>query len=104
MAKLLKTNDEKFMMTCFEFDDLNKKTRDIVMQDTAEFLMVDREEDESYPIDEEIVETIKINEWLFDFRGEIVPVVHYCGKHPLSGQHAIRLFGEERMCTLTNGE
>lgn len=37
---------------------------------------------------DDIIETIKANEYLFDEDGEILPIVHYTGKHQKTGTYS----------------
>ena len=74
----------------YELNDLNVDTREKVIYEHGCFLCDVREPDEEdedpqFPEESEIVESIEINGYLFDEYGEIIPIVEYTGKHPLSG-------------------
>jgi hypothetical protein len=107
--KQITTNDNRISITGFEFADLKGKAREKALQDHYEFMSSVNEEENSQgelvPADleydeEYTIENILANEYLFDLNGEILPVTSYCGKHPLSGQHSIKIFGEEKMCSV----
>lgn len=44
--------------------------------------------------DEDVVESIEINDYLFFFSGELAPCTCYTGKHPRSGQEELTIGGE----------
>jgi hypothetical protein len=107
--KQITTNDLQVSITGFEFADLKGKAREKALQDHYEFMAsvneeeneqgelvpADLEYDESYTI-----ENIEVNEYLFDLNGDILPITHYTGKHPLTGKDSIKIFGEEKMCSI----
>lgn len=107
--KTIKTLDDNFTFTAFEFGDLKGRAREHALLEHYTFMSsINEEEDEAGKMvpatldyDENyIIENIEVNGYLFDLSGELLPMTHYTGNHPLSGKHSIRIFDEERMCVV----
>jgi len=108
--KQIKTNDNKISLTAFEFSDLKGEAREKTLSQHYGFLTETNEvENESGELVQEgleydedyIIENIEVNGYLFDLNGEILPITHYVGKHPFSGKHSIKIFGENMLCSIT---
>lgn len=69
----------------FSYNDLEEKAKQKVLQDQLTFLMetTELEEDEEEPeySTEYLIESIEINDYLFDEDGELLPITTHVGKN-----------------------
>jgi len=108
MKKIKVENGLEF--DAFEIADLKGNVRENVLiehynflaslneceNEDGEMVIEDLEYDEDY-----IVEDIEVNGYLFQLSGDIYPITHFCGNHPKSGQHSIRIFDKEYACIIS---
>jgi len=90
--KQITTTDGTFSTTGFDFRDLKGKARENAIQSHYNFLSSVEDEEIGYDEDD-IIENIEVNEYIFDLNGELLPMTTYTGKHKLSGQHSINSWG-----------
>ena len=88
--KSIRSIDGKIEFSAFEFNDLDTKAQEEAIEKELTFLYETHESEEFSPEDAE--EILRINEYLFDVRGEIIPLLHYVGNHKQAGKIELTLF------------
>ena len=83
---------KKVTINLYEFEELNPKARQKAIEEHAEFLMTTIEDGETVE-EEEVIESITINNYLFFEDGEMAYIIEYTGKHEKAGAIEFKLFG-----------
>ncbi len=81
----------------YSFDELTEQAQEKAIQDHAEFLA--QEEEEEFSRDD-VIDNIIINNYLFFEDGELAHITEYTGKHPKSGTLEFHFHG--RTFDITN--
>ena len=100
-----------FELITYSLHELSSKSKEKAIQDHLEFLNREGEDVEDdfgnmrtqydflNPFSTNdiacVIDNIEANDYEYDFHGEIVPITQFCGKHPKSGQKAIRINKQE---------
>ena len=94
----------KVEISLYSFDELNGQAKDRAIADHIGFLDSLPEEFEDADgimcseyiehTEEQAIESIQANEYLFFADGTLANVTQYCGKHPRAGQAELTLHGE----------
>ena len=87
----------------YSFSELNEKARQRAINEHQSFMTNEGQEYEDdngemqidYPEWEEddVIENIEANEYVFFEDGELASVTHYCGKHPQAGTTELKFHG-----------
>ena len=90
----------------YSFNELSEKAKETAILEHGQFLdsqPIDYEEEDGElkieyieHSENEIIESIEMNEYLFFNNGELVESVTYCGNHPKKGITEITVFGQTR--------
>jgi hypothetical protein len=63
--------------TGYELRDLDKETQDRVIADQGQFLQETENDPDYHPTEEDIVESIEINNYLYDDDGEMLDILYH---------------------------
>ena len=82
---------KQVMINLYDFDELSSIAQEKAIEEHQLFLADIMHE--LYPI-EQVIESIRINEYLFYADGELAQITHYTGGHEKSGVTEFHLHGE----------
>ena len=76
---------QNFELVAYELNDLEEKYKDQVISDECTFLieMAESEEEANNITEEEVIETIEINNYLFSKTGKLLPTMYYTEKNKI---------------------
>lgn len=109
MKKITISNGEVRMG--YELSELSEDAKSKVIFEHEEFLRTypPSIEDEGgelttdydyQPTEEEVIDSIEINEYLYDESGDMLPLLYYTGNHPQAGRITYRIAGKEYDCKI----
>lgn len=88
----------------YSFEELNEYGKEKAIQEHKEFLdneLLEFEDENSntkseyiYYSDEDVIDNILANEYMFFHNGDMATCVTYCGKHPKAGTTEFKFKGE----------